>query len=225
MKLYFLVEGSRTEMKIYPSWLGYILPGLNRKNHPKHLVDSDYYMVSGNGMPNLLNEIEGAIEDVREYGIDYLVLILDAENESVANQIELINSHLAKENISIPDGCTLKIVVQNRCIETWLLANRRIFKSNPQSETLNDYIHHYNVSENDPEAMPLCAKFKQHAHFHLNYLKLIFEERNTNYSKTNPQGAREQHFFDQLVERNRQSGDIESFGSFIDFCNEIKKRL
>ncbi len=53
MNLYFLVEGKRTEPKIYPSWFEYLLPNYNKIQNPGKVSNNNYYLISGLGYPAL----------------------------------------------------------------------------------------------------------------------------------------------------------------------------
>lgn len=46
MNIYFLVEGKRTERKVYPAWLAYLLPELQQVNSKRNPGDvlKQYYL-------------------------------------------------------------------------------------------------------------------------------------------------------------------------------------
>jgi len=116
----------------------------------------------------------------------------------------------------------LEIIIQNRCIETWLLGNQRFFKEQPQSEDLQRYINHYNVSQNDPELMPLLDGFTSPGRFHKAYLKSIFKERNCNYSETRPGQAGDETYFDELQKRVYENPThLQTFSAFLQFCRTL----
>ncbi len=77
-------------------------------------------------------------------------------------------------------GCSPKllIIMQNRCIETWFLGNRKIYSRQPQSSPLLDYSCHYNISINCPELMANYPTFNTHAQFHEAYLRELFRAKN-----------------------------------------------
>jgi hypothetical protein len=62
MNLYFIVEGE-TERKVYPSWLSYLLPELQRVKNPSQAQTNNYYLISGGGYPSLYQEVEAAVEN------------------------------------------------------------------------------------------------------------------------------------------------------------------
>jgi hypothetical protein len=150
MNLYFLLEGRRTEFQVYPEWLRFLLPDLRRIYRPAAAEKNNYYMISGMGYPSLLNYLKTSADEVNEIGkYDYLVICVDAEEETIAHRVWEIWNFVEKNNVKI--SCKLKILVQNHCIETWFLGNRHIFTRNPNSKILSEYIKYYNVEHQDPE--------------------------------------------------------------------------
>jgi hypothetical protein len=53
MNIYFLVEGKKTEIKVYPKWLNILMPDLKRVNNFDATVENNYYIFGGNGFPSL----------------------------------------------------------------------------------------------------------------------------------------------------------------------------
>ena len=144
MNVYILVEGKRTEKKVYPAWLSILTPHLKKVNIAGDVSDDNYYLISGEGYPSLLSHLKNAIEEVNEISkFRYLVLCLDAEEETVQSRIDEINTYLKREKC-ILQHAGLVIVVQNPCFETWFLGNRKLFKRQPQSPELCRYIRFYN---------------------------------------------------------------------------------
>ena len=45
MNIYFLVEGNRTEKKIYPQWLTYLVPKLKRVKYHDEVTSNNYYLI------------------------------------------------------------------------------------------------------------------------------------------------------------------------------------
>ncbi len=226
MNLYFLVEGKRTEAKIYPTWLSYLVPELQRVTSPVDVDQRNYYLISGEGYPSLLyNHIPKSIADVNDSGrFDYFVICLDADESSVEERIGDVQSFLQKENIKLRNA-QLILIVQNRCIETWLLGNRKIYVRQPQTSTLLEYTQYFNVSIENPELMGKYS-FVQHAHFHHKYLKAIFAERNISYTKKRPGHALEQTYLNQLLARiNDESEHLPTFQQFVAFCKMLRSNL
>lgn len=55
MNLYFLVEGRRTEAKVYPKWLSHLLPHFSRVERFNEVDDKNYFLISGEGNPSILD--------------------------------------------------------------------------------------------------------------------------------------------------------------------------
>ena len=216
MNLYFLVEGKRTERKVYPMWLPILRPELAKVDHVLDVENNNYYLISGEGYPSLLNHLEHAIDEVNEIDkFDYLILCLDSEEVSLQTRKEEILKYITQKHIKLK-RTELVIIIQHPCFETWFLGNRKIFKRYPQSQTLNQYINFYDVREKDPELMP-CFQENTRAQFHHSYLREIFNERNIVYTKQKPEIVGEETFLNELINRSTETSHISSFKNFIDF--------
>ncbi|MFN5892544.1 MAG: hypothetical protein ACK45Z_07910, partial [Dolichospermum sp.] len=92
MNIYFLVEGRRTEKKIYPAWLQYLIPQLQKVEYYDQVQENNYYLISGKGYPSILGDhLENALEKIQEKNnYDYLVLCVDADEELVEDRIDYI---------------------------------------------------------------------------------------------------------------------------------------
>ncbi|WP_455592585.1 hypothetical protein [Bacteroides sp.] len=219
MNLYFLVEGRRTERKVYPMWLSVLRPDITKVDYAADANANNYYLISGEGYPSLLNHLENAIKEVNTLNCyDYLILCLDAEETTIEERKNEVLQHLQSKKIELTKA-KLIILVQNPCFETWFLGNRKIFKRTPQSELLNEYINFYDVRQKDPEEMP-CHKENTRAQFHHAYLCEIFKERNITYSKQKPGNVGEATFLSELINRNTETGHISSFSEFINFIQK-----
>ncbi len=228
MNVYFLVEGRRTEMKVYPKWLSILIPKLKRVQWYHEVTKNNYCIFTGDGFPSLLdNHLKNSIADVNVAGnFDYLVVCLDSDDDTIIEKKEQIQEFILKENIELHHKTQLVIIVQNKCFETWFLGNRKIFKHNPSSSFLAEYIKHYNVKIEDPELMEKPLDFESTtARFHSTYLQELFSERNIKYSKKNPQEVVEKYFLMELIERNEETSHINSFKKFIDFCQEVEQKI
>ncbi|MEW6210947.1 MAG: hypothetical protein AB1631_21465 [Acidobacteriota bacterium] len=227
MRVYLLVEGRRTESKVYAAWMTYLVPELSRVSRYDNLQPNSYFLISAEGYPSIIRDhIPNSISDVNGIGgYNYLAVCLDADEGTVQERIDEINDFLSSGGMRLTDA-QLKIIVQNRCIETWFLGNRRIVKKNPQSQKLLEYLRHYDVKENDPELMEKHSDFDTHARFHYQYLKEIFRERNIHYSKRRPGHVLDEPFLDQLLLRVKDEPDhLPSFQGFVNFCSLLKLEI
>ena len=223
MNLYFLVEGV-TEIILYRTWLKYLLPNFQLVRFHDQATQNCYYIIGDYGFPGILDDgIHKALDNIQSsQKYDYLILCVDADEESVQERQDYIYQFLEKEKIDLA-SIPLKIFVQNRCIETWLLGNRKLFDSRqPLEKPLIDYANYYDVSRYDPE---LLGKYNQdyYAEFHEIYLKAIFNAKGLKYTKTMPRDAQEKHYFEQLLKRIDQEPEhLQTFRAFISFCENLK---
>lgn len=224
MNLYFLVEGRRTEMRLYPRWLSQLLPHFTRVDYPDMVTKNSYFLISGDGYPRLLDvALQNAVRDVNAVqNYDYLILCLDADEATVAERAAEVDSHRAELAEPLADATTFRIIVQNRCVETWLLGNRAILPRQPQDAVLRSYIDFYDVRASDPEGMGVAPGFDLHAEFHLAYLKAVFVERNIHYSKNNPGSAGDESHLQQLRLRTQQQPQaLRSLQTLFELCDKI----
>ena len=171
MNLYFLVEGTQSERKVYPAWLAHLLPELQRVDNCDDVNEKNYYLISGEGYPSLIYDfIPRAIAEINSNGkYSYFVVCLDAEENTVAELTTEIDDFLNEQKLKL-NNAELVLIFQNRCLESWLLGNRKIYSRNPQNKPLLDYTKYYDVSVNCPENMGRYQEFNTHAQFHGAYL-------------------------------------------------------
>lgn len=227
MNIYFLVEGRRTEFKVYPKWLSHLLPELTRVEQAHLAQKNNFFIFSGQGYPSILhNHLRNSVDDVNEFVVfNYLVLCIDSDEETVEQREIEVLEFIKKEEIELNENTELILIIQNRCFETWFLGNRKIFKNNPQSKSLKPFIKFYNVKKDDPELMGKLETHATHAQFHSAFLRELLSEKNIEYTKANPKGVMEEHFLNELIKRSYATNHIQTFKSFIDFCNKIKNKI
>ena len=223
MNLYFLVEGKQSERKVYPAWLAHLLPELQRVESCDDVNEKNYYLISGEGYPSLIYDfIPRSIAEINSNGkYSYLVVCLDAEENTVAELTTEIYDFLTQQKLKL-NKAELVLIFQNRCLESWLLGNRKIYSRNPQNKPLLDYTKYYDVSVNCPENMGRYQDFNTHAQFHGAYLRALFEAKNITYSKKRPGDVLKPFYLEQLLARIQvQPEQLTTFRHFIDFCNKI----
>ena len=230
MNIYFLLEGRSTEKKIYESWLKYLLPELTKVQHYYQANYNNYCLVSANGYPSIIHDyIPDAIEKIKETDkYNYLVICIDAEEETAVSKKQEIENFISQKDLRLKLGKVKLIsIIQNRCIETWLLGNRKMFHSRqPLEKSLSDYAKYYDVSVKDPELMGNYSQDYNHAQFHCSYLKEIFKAKKISYTKKNPGEAKNKSYLDELTKRFRLEPEhLQTFQDFIEFCQMIKKEL
>jgi hypothetical protein len=225
MNLYFLVEGRRTEVKVYPAWLRHLLPHYTKVDDPGAVGPSRcYYLVSGEGYPRLLDVmLERSIEDINAAArYAYFVICLDAEEETVDARREEVEARLRAAPRRLDPAVTARVIVQNRSIETWCLGNRTIFSRNPTSRKLREFAAFYDVSRLDPEGMGYPADYDNHATFHHHYLREMFAERRLAYSKRNPGHVLDKPYLDELILRTTdEPTHLATLQTFVGLCGTI----
>ena len=221
MNLYFLVEGKRTERKVYPKWLSYLLPQFSQVDRFDAVVDKNFFLVSGEGYPALLDRhLPNAVQDFnRIASYSHLVVCLDAEEMTPSECIAEVERRIADNALAHGE---LRIVVQNRSIETWFLGNRRMLTRGPQSSNLAQYIQFFDVSTDDPEQMGSFPGFSTHAQFHGAYLREMFREKRVSYTKQRPGHVTDESYLAQLLSRVADEPQhLQTLQSFVSFCKYI----
>lgn len=165
MNLYFLVEGKRTEKKVYPAWLSHLVPSLRKVDFLEEIDVNSYCIFSGEGYPSLIGvHFRNAVQDYRQSGkLDRLVVCLDVD-QSTPNMRSKEVFDVAR-SLEFPLE-QLRVITQESCIESWFLGNRKAVASSPQSAELSDYVQFYNVRRDDPESMGTFSRFNSRSNFH-----------------------------------------------------------
>ncbi len=226
MNIYFLVEGRRTEKKVYPKWLAHLLPNLVEVTDPFEINSDSYYVFNGNGYPSLLNNhLTNSVSDVNEIAkFDYLVICLDSDDETIEHRRNEVLNFIKINKLKLTN-CEFVIIVQNKCIETWFLGNRKVYSKQPQSADLRKFNKFFNVQEDNPELMTKLDDFGTSAQFHQSYLTEMLLEKNIRYTKRNPNGVVEEHYLKELISRQKETNDLHSFKDFLEFCSTVKASM
>ncbi|MBF0178905.1 MAG: hypothetical protein HQM03_02635 [Magnetococcales bacterium] len=222
MNFYLVVEGEQTEKAIYTAWISYVFSTMTQAERIEDLQGNHFIIFAYKGNPPTRTKLQTHVENVVTHSniIDHFFIIADAEEESVTcrkqNIEQIVQSILGKRRIHY------SIIVQNRCIETWLLGNRRIVKRNPQNELLRTYLTDYPVHLQDPETLPIPQEFiNSPAAWHMIYLLAIFRENNMRYSKTNPRDALPKSYFNQLCDRVATTPHLPSLKRLLDQWHDL----
>jgi len=226
MNLYFLVEGKRTESIVYPAWLSILVPELERIYDPFAVMDNQYYLFDGGGYPNILKDMINALYDINETGrYDYLVVCLDADDESISSRVASVKEKIAAEGI-VP-SCQVEVIVQKKCIETWFLGNREMYTPAGRAKgSFRKFSAYYNVYSADPELMEKPFFFGEStAQYHYRYLEAMLREKGIRYSKSRPYCVCGENYINSLLDRIRKTDDLNSFRFFVNFCTRIRRQL
>lgn len=220
------MEGEKTEPKVYPKWLEFLIPNLSRVTFANEAVANNYYLMSGMGSPHLLtHELASAVAEINELGnYDYLVLVIDADEMSEQEKISEINQFISDNKIILNSSCHLNIIAQKYCMETWFLGNRKTYTKIPNKKS--DFFEHakfFDVSQQDPELMNKPEWFKNGSTsiYHEAYLRKMLAEKNIRYSKANPNEVGEAHYVEQLRKRVSETNHLHSLKTFFSFCAAI----
>jgi hypothetical protein len=228
MNLYILVEGRSTERKVYPVWLKQLMPALERVATPTQAIKNNYFLISGEGYPRMLDvTLPKSIEDIMDCRVyNYFVIVLDADNFSVTEREAEVQRKIAALTVNL-GPCEVKIIVQNKCFESWALGNRTIFSLNRTTPTLLEYIKFFNVAVDDPELMTKPVYYDNSmSEFHYDYLREMLLMRNIRYTKKYPQDVAKAYYLDALRKRIHDSPThLASFQNFITFCATLQAHL
>ncbi|MEO5346079.1 MAG: hypothetical protein H7834_06845 [Magnetococcus sp. YQC-9] len=214
MRFCFIVEGRQTEKKVYTAWTRLTFPGYQKRDNLLDLQGDDFFIQVGKGYPCLLTLLPDTIGILKEHPVvDHLFVCVDAEEEALAERRARIEQQLAE--MKCP--CPFSVIIANRCIESWFLGHRKMMTHQPDGNSaLYPFWQHYDVRSRDPEAMPKKETFHgTTALYHLKYLQEMFRAKKLNYTKEFPGETQEEHYFTALVERQRDTPHLASFGHLI----------
>ncbi|MGI2022417.1 hypothetical protein [Shewanella glacialipiscicola] len=227
MKLYFLVEGVSSEMSAYPVWIKYILPMLDRCGNYDDFIKSKsgFFIISGYGYPSILTHVGDASENICEIkDIDHFFIILDADEDDVETRESEVLNKIAE--YSLPKKTNVHVIVQYRCFETILLANRKVIPRNATSEPLIKYKRYFDVVVSDPESMgPFDEERFTHSQFHTEYALKALREKRVRYSKANPEPVSNNSYVNEIINRTNETPHLQSFAKFLVKLNEIRDTL
>lgn len=219
MNLYFLVEGKRTEKKLYPAWLEILAPALKRVESLDDINKCNYYIFSGEGYPSLLNHFENAVKDYLACGkFDRMVVCLDVDDSTPEDRIQIVTAASLAAGLPAKE---LTVIAQECCIETWFLGNRKAVSPQPNISELSKWLSFYNVRQDDPEAMEYPTEFCARSVFHDHFFKLVSRDKGFKYTKTNPRHVKDEAYLRELIARRSETGQMDTFGTFLGLCEEI----
>lgn len=212
MNLYFILEGEKIEVLLYPKWIEIILPNYTQVDFEKDATENSYYIFTGGGIPSIYNHTVNAIKNINENPIyDKLIICLDGEEIGVDARLEEIQNYIKESGEKLNDNCEIHFVIQNVCIETWFLGNRKIVKKVPEGLKLREFLEFYDVTNEDPELMDKIDLYRNKAHFHYSYFREILKEHNLTYKKSKPNVVMDKSYFLQLEQRIIETEHLQSF--------------
>ena len=244
MNLLFLVEGAKTEPKIYRSWLKFLFPGIQEVLRPEDMINNNFQIIAGCGYPNMVSRprnskipslLEACMLDLSGYSaIDYLIICIDSENETYQNRFDEITQKINQIILDHPKISLVHhkiyVIIQHCCIETWALGNNELTggtSSLSAEETANyeKFREYYDIALKDPETMECCPphqSFRGRQRFHQKYLQYYFRMHGLKYSKNDPSEVQKSEYFLALCRRCQSTGHLQSFQKLVQLLEKIK---
>lgn len=227
MNIYLLVEGE-TEPRLYPDWLKILAPHMEYVDFIDKINSNNFYVKGGLGYPGILDKESGLKNTLSDISINknfnQLWIICDADDCSIEdreNEIRRrINEVLSSNNQLDISHCEIHIIIQKVCIETWGLANSRVFPKNNIVPPFDKYANFYDVSFSDPELMSVPSNMQDSiGEFHYQYLRNMLSARSKHirYTKTNPSPLNKDFYLNEIISRI-ESGHCNSFKKFYDLA-------
>lgn len=219
---YFLLEDEKSFIKVLPSWLEYCGFRSTRVADITEIEKNNYVMQSGQGVTQLITKVLfDTINTIlsSEKQIDKLVIIVDAENKTIDERRQEIWDKIHGEYDVGDFNFEIKIIVCNRCFETWLLGAQGYYPNEiEESSFFNSYYLFYNIEKNDPEQMLKPSFFsKSIAQYHFQYLHEMFRYNKIGYQKKKPRLVATEEFFGKLIKRIKTTSHINSFAELYNF--------
>jgi hypothetical protein len=242
VNLLFLVEGEKTEPKVYRAWLKHLFPDLIFVERPEDMMGNTCRIIAGNGYPNMVSKpknssapsrLEACLMDIESFNnVDHFFICVDSEEYSYSERFNEVRSKLEilKSGYKIDDSKTeIHLIIQNCCFETWALGNAEISQKYPRiktSTTWSDFQNHYNILLNDPEnlsSFPAEHSFRNKATLHRRYLVEYLAEFGLSYTKKNPKLIAEKHYLESLQTRCKNTEHLPSLRLLFDIWEKFYK--
>ena len=240
MNLLFLVEGEKTEPKIYEAWIKHLFPQLQFVVRAEDMPENSCRIIAGHGYPNMVSSsklygtpfrLEACLLDIKAYNnIDRFFICVDSEEESYQDRFNEVERKLNElKNQHGIDDLSVKchIIIQHCCIETWALGNSEIpnqYQPVKDSEKLETFQAYYDIFQNDPEKMMCCPSeylYPTKARFHASYLKEYLGKFGLSYTKRNPKCVQEKKYLDALRKRCTETNHLSSLKLLLDIWDTM----
>lgn len=241
MNLLFLVEGGKTEPKVYKAWLQHLFPSLTFVLTPEEMTINTCRIIAGHGYPKMVSKptkepgvssLEACLIDIEKFGnVNHFFICIDSEEHSYTARFHELKSKLddLKSGYNIDSSKTeIHIIIQHCCFETWALGNAEIpneYSSIGSSKVLSDFKTYYDVLVNDPEEMSCCPPghtFSTKARFHKRYIKEYLKQFGLSYSEGNPKVVADKKYLDALKKRCESMNHLSSLKLLLDIWDSIE---
>lgn len=222
MNYYFLLEDSKSFLKVLPDWLKHMNFKCERVPDIQYIEENNYVLQSGQGVTQLVTKIlfdtiETIIENPGK--IDKLIVVLDSEEGTVSERKQQVYDKIKEKYMLEQLDFTIVVLVCNHCFETWLLGCEGIYPEQVERESFfYEYYNHYNIEENDPENMFVPVERDETiAKYHFHYLHDLFRYKKIRYSKNKSQYVATESYFNGIRSRIEKTEHISSFKTFMNF--------
>lgn len=227
MNCYFLMEDSKSFLKLLPQWLSYMGIHMTRAVDIDAVTEDCYVLQSGQGVRQLItHELFNTIDEICDHPgrIDWLVVILDSEEMEAEEREQQVWDKIREKYDPNALPCKIKILVTKRCLETWLLGcPGQMPEDASKYPRFYPFFSYYDVEKLDPEKMEKPEDWqKSIARYHYQYLYQMFLCRGKRYTKDNIRFVSDQAYFEGIRKRAEQIGDLATFSGFLSFFqNEL----
>lgn len=231
MNYYFLVEGSKTEPALYPKILSIFCPKYTEVKSVNEITQNCYYIFAGFGYPNVVkSKLLEAVKQVcylntqTNIKIDKLVIVVDVDRFRTINRLnQSVTDHLRPYSDKLQEAhIDVHLVIQNRCIESWFLGNRKIFPVT-YSDYFAQFANYYNVSLLNPEDMTSPDKSSD-SQYASKYLSEMLRQNNKKYNKNYIDDIITEEYVKEVYNRYKD-GDLKSFRTFLDLVENMNNNL
>jgi hypothetical protein len=211
VRLYVVAEDAGARV-LLPTWIRALDPRLVAMTSVDDPVDHGFWLVSGGGYPFLRRIVADAVADIvdRPNFFDALVVVVDRGEGTLDQRRAEFRDQVG----GLP--CALRLVVADRCVETWALGNRSFIAAIPTTEDLRAWKAHHDVRERDPEALPLRPPHQTVEQCAAAYLTAAHRERRLAYNKARPVHLANAAYLDAVRNRLADTGHLASFRSFLE---------
>ena len=224
MRLFCLLEDSKSFCSVLPCWLSCIFPGLRKARNMKDFSADSFLVESGYGYPQIKDRLQETIEEFTTgtSAPDVFFLCYDTD-EADEEEIEQEKSEFEQYFVSQKYEHTHHIVPITRCFETWLLGNKSAYPVSIEGDFMT-YHRFYPVNKLDPEKMWKPDDCESSVSiYHVVYLQKMLRARwKKNYSKGSPGVAKNKGYFAGIVKRCEQTDDLQSFRNFIEALDGMR---
>lgn len=223
MNFYMLVEGNKSEKIFYPALFQYYKPGYSEVKELKNICKNNFYIFPGGGMPDIKNKIQPSLSDIKDFNekneehIDCFVIVIDGDRFSDLNGANQCINDVLKKNESLTKGIKIIQVIQNKCLESWLLANTNLFPTKFDNNFAK-LVDIYDIRESDPENLPKIEG-KSYGNSAKYYLREMLKQSGKYYSESCLDDVLQDGCIPTIERRYKEQNHIQSFQSIMDFID------